>query len=49
MKMEYPQTFKYKMYPVFDKRSENLMQYFEDCNLFINEGRGKHNAILVHW
>jgi len=44
----YPELFKYKVYAVIDKKSENLMQYFEDCNEFINEGRGKGRSVLVH-
>ena len=40
--------FKYKYIPLYDSKTQNLLQYTNDINNFIEEGSTNNNKILVH-
>lgn len=40
--------FKHLRISIIDKKGENIMKYFEQCNEFINEAVEQGNKVLVH-
>ena len=48
LKNFYPKIFKYKQIPLYDSKTQNLIQYINDINNFVNEGSINNNKILIH-
>ena len=48
LKNFYPKIFKYKQIPLYDSKTQNLIQYITDINIFIDEGSINDNKILIH-
>jgi len=44
----FPENFTYKIIPVVDDERENIMQYFPECNEFINNSIKNNGKVLVH-
>ena len=40
--------FKYKHIPLYDSKTQNLVQFINDINNFVKEGSNNDNKILIH-
>ena len=40
--------FKYKQIPLYDSKTQNLTQFINDINIFVEEGSSNENKILIH-
>ena len=43
------EKFERKIVEVDDVEDENLLEHFDDCNRFIQEGLDAEGGVLVHW